>query len=85
MTFQLKGFETAAEVNLAGDFNSWSRRSIKMIKNGNVWTGEVELEPGKYEYKFVVDGKWVTDPDNPKKSGYGAVQNSVIIVEDKIH
>lgn len=80
VTFRLKGFENAQSVNLAGDFNYWSRRSIKMTKGNSEWIVEYELEPGRYDYKFVVDGKWITDPANPKTEGTGDRQNSVVEV-----
>ena len=73
----------AEEVFIAGDFNNWKKNTSPMKKNENgVYTAELKLEPGNYNYKFVVDGNWITDPDNPKTSsdGYGGV-NSVVVVE----
>lgn len=26
------------------------------------WEATVSLAPGRYEYKFVVDGQWIPDP-----------------------
>ncbi|MBS1797451.1 MAG: peptidase [Acidobacteria bacterium] len=75
-TFRLKGFAAAQEVNLAGDFNGWSRRSLKMTRTTDGWTLDVELEPGRTEYKFVVDGRWIADPENPETAGPNG--NSVI-------
>ncbi|MEI9810167.1 MAG: glycogen-binding domain-containing protein [Bacteroidota bacterium] len=28
------------------------------------WTAQVKLRPGKYWYKFIVDGNWMVDSDN---------------------
>ena len=55
----------AGEVFLAGDFNDWSLRKhpMKMEANG-VWKKTAMLLPGKYEYKFWVDGGWQIDPSN---------------------
>lgn len=78
VVFKLKGFETAENVNLAGDFNNWSRRSVKMTKANGEWIAEYEIEPGRHAYKFIVDGKWITDPANPKTEKSGEVKNSVI-------
>ncbi len=68
-------------VFLAGDFNSWSTSATPMIeKNGN-YEVTLNLKKGKYGYKFVVDGNWVTD-DNAKDfadDGYGG-QNSIAFV-----
>ncbi|MBI1784013.1 glycoside hydrolase family 13 [Candidatus Sumerlaeota bacterium] len=49
----------AREVFLAGDFNGWSTSSTPMEKGswGN-WILSLALPPGRYEYKFIVDGDW---------------------------
>ena len=39
------------------------------------------LAAGNYEYKFVADGKWMTDPANPFKTGEGEQANSVLVVK----
>ncbi len=69
----------AMEVYLAGDFNDWSTTLSPMKKesDGTFWL-TLKLSPGKYEYKFIVDGQWTADPDNPVTAGvYG---NSLIRV-----
>jgi transcriptional regulator with XRE-family HTH domain len=59
---------TAKKVLLAGDFNSWSDNGIVMRRNKNgVWKTDVELNAGVYEYKFIVDNQWWTDPKNDMK------------------
>lgn len=63
-TFRLKGFGDAKTVYLTGDFNGWSPGTFAMKKEGNEWVLTVHLSPGKHLYKFVVDGKWIIDPDN---------------------
>lgn len=63
-TFRLKGFADAKQVYLAGDFNNWAPNAFPMIKDGDEWKLAVHLSPGKHTYKFVVDGKWILDPDN---------------------
>ncbi|MEJ2684844.1 MAG: glycogen-binding domain-containing protein [Candidatus Sulfobium sp.] len=53
----------AKEVYLTGEFNSWDTRSLPMKKRkSGEWQAEVDLEPGRYEYNFFVDGVWVQDP-----------------------
>jgi CubicO group peptidase (beta-lactamase class C family) len=78
-TFRLKGYPAAKIVNLAGTFNEWSPSSIVCGKEGAEWICRVELKPGKYLYKFIVDGQWITDPANPtiEDDGRGNT-NSVI-------
>ncbi len=51
-------------VQLAGDFNGWVADGNEMQPNGRIWKKVVPLGPGRYEYKYVVDGKWLEDPLN---------------------
>jgi Glycogen recognition site of AMP-activated protein kinase len=62
--FRLKGYSNAKSVYLAGDFNNWSPNTFAMTKEGDEWVLPVHLSKGKHSYKFVVDGKWIIDPDN---------------------
>ncbi len=55
----------AKDVFLVGDFNNWNPTYEKMQKAGDVFEVALYLLPGTYRYKYVVDGKWMTDPDNP--------------------
>lgn len=55
----------AHSINLIGDFNGWgSERQLSLRPQGNgVWTVEVPLSPGRYQYAFLIDGKdMATDP-----------------------
>ncbi len=55
----------AQEVILLGDFNNWSPQKHPMKRDGNgIWNKAVMLPPGKYEYKFLIDGQWQEDPHN---------------------
>jgi anti-sigma factor RsiW len=71
----------ATTVQVAGDFNSWdaARTSLDPIAGG-AWTVTLRLEPGRYEYMFLVDGRtWITDPlaTELADDGFGS-QNAVI-------
>jgi chromosome partitioning protein len=58
-------FEDAKKVLIAGDFNNWSPMSTPMVMAANgEWKMKLPLPPGRYRYRFVVDGRWVTDPNN---------------------
>ena len=63
-TFQLKGFENARKVFVAGDFNGWNPEAYPMRKTADGWIFPLNLQPGKVRYKFIVDGKWILDPGN---------------------
>jgi 1,4-alpha-glucan branching enzyme len=62
VTFQLKAPE-AKKVMLAGDFTNWhlSARPLKRKPDGT-WHTQIHLEPGRYQYKFIVDDQWQNDP-----------------------
>ncbi|HEX9251353.1 MAG TPA: alpha-amylase family glycosyl hydrolase, partial [Ignavibacteriaceae bacterium] len=73
------------QVNLFGQFNSWDRQGLPMVdSNGDgILEVEIPLDPGRYEYKFYVDGREVVDPVNPDKvpNGMGDF-NSLRIIEE---
>lgn len=66
-TFRLKGFENAKTVFLTGDFNRWNENSLPMKNENGKWVFSVYLSPGKHLYKFIVDGKPISDPSNKLK------------------
>ncbi len=66
----------AGQVTVAGEFNAWSTTATPMVLEDGVWTVTVKLDPGKHEYKYVVDGQWTADPENPYTTG--AYGNSVV-------
>ncbi|MGH9966837.1 MAG: hypothetical protein ACREBG_03240 [Pyrinomonadaceae bacterium] len=80
-TFKLKGFPDASVVVVAGSFNNWDQSQFIFAREGDEWVCRIDLEPGKYTYKFIVDGNWLLDPANPntEDDDYG-VKNSVLIV-----
>ena len=77
ITFKLEASE-AKEAILVGDFNSWDAKKHKMKRNDKgSWTKIVTLAPGRYEYKFLVDGEWQNDPDNDQivPNSFGTLNN----------
>jgi len=36
-----------------------------MQQRSNGWIFPIHLPPGRYAYKFIIDGEWIVDPDNP--------------------
>ena len=52
----------AKEVKLAGSFNDWNADGIQLKKEkSGRWKIEMALEPGRYEYRYLVDGNWQND------------------------
>ena len=53
----------AREVTIAGSFNNWDVSNLRMVHVGRGrWLRVIFLQPGRYEYLFVVDGRCVVDP-----------------------
>ena len=54
---------SAQAVFLAGTFNGWSLDATPMVKgNDGNWSVALDLPPGRFEYKFIVDGVWCCEP-----------------------
>ncbi|MGO8670380.1 MAG: glycogen-binding domain-containing protein [Capsulimonadaceae bacterium] len=62
--FALEGFDDARSVVVAGTFNNWSTRKDQLVRHFDHWVTMVNLDPGIYAYKYVVDGVWMLDPAN---------------------
>jgi len=55
--------EGAQDIFLAGSFNDWDPTRTPLERQGDgSWKAELELAPGQYEYKFIVDGAWCCEP-----------------------
>ncbi len=54
----------ARSVQLVGDFTHWQKKPVNLRKNDRgVWTTVIDLAPGTYHYRFLVDGEWRDDPE----------------------
>ena len=62
--FFLRGNLTAKRIVLSGNFINWSQSGVPMTKTDSGWITYVNLSPGKFWYKFIIDGSWQTDADN---------------------
>ena len=83
VTFQLAA-NPKSDVFLAGTFNNWdpARHRMKDTRNNGKYTITLVLPKGQYEYKFVVNGSWMVDPEcqNWVRNSLGTL-NSLITVE----
>ena len=75
----------AERVQLAGDFNNWTLDGNDMEAVGGVWKKVVKLPPGRYRYRYVVDGRWQNDPLNTtvEPSPYGG-EDSVLVMDERV-
>ena len=75
--------DAAAEVFVAGTFNDWNLSAAPLTKSGDgLWSRRLLLEPGEYEYRFIVDGHWQDDPAAERSAAnpFGG-SNSILVVE----
>jgi chromosome partitioning protein len=73
----------AAEVAVTGEFTRWSRQGVTLVRDerDGLWKAVVDIEPGEYEYRFIVDGVWMRDPGNQDyvRNEFGQ-ENSLLVV-----
>lgn len=69
----------ATAVQVAGSFNDWKEK-LDMKKRDGKYEIAVPLKPGKYTYKFVVDGEWCYDFVAPNEKDADGNVNNVIMV-----
>jgi hypothetical protein len=78
--------DAAGDVRIAGDFNGWvPDRGVRSLIGSDgetrVWTKVLTLEPGTYQYRYIVDGEWQEDPANPQSApGPTGQPNSILHV-----
>jgi hypothetical protein len=63
-TFRFRNALYARRVALAGSFNDWNPTKTFFTREGDEWVCRIDLPPGKYDYKLVVDGRYYVDPSN---------------------
>jgi alpha-amylase/alpha-mannosidase (GH57 family) len=76
---------TARAVYLGGEFNNWSQNADAMTKGEDgIFRIAKQLAPGTYQYKYIIDGTWKEDPDNPAKTPdpYGGSNSVLVILQD---
>jgi 1,4-alpha-glucan branching enzyme len=71
----------ARGVCVVGSFNNWDTKQTPMQKDVTGWKATIPLAPGRYEYRFVADGQWLSDPNAKESVGndFGST-NSVLVV-----
>ncbi len=67
VSFTLPGFQTAKKVSIVADFNNWNMFGTPLYKTETGWSCKLDLPPGRYRYKFIVDGYWTADPTTPEE------------------
>jgi 1,4-alpha-glucan branching enzyme len=74
--------EGAERVRLVADFAGWETQPIDLRQQDNGdWQLTVELPPGRYSYRFLVNDQWKDDPESKdyEFNSYGTL-NAVVVV-----
>lgn len=82
VTFSLPA-PSAKEVYVTGEFNDWKvDDAFRMEHDKGIWKKRLCLNGGKYRYRFVIDGVWTEDPNNPAKetNPFGSMDSLVEVV-----
>src|SRR5438552_10175519 len=82
-TFTLAGHTDAEAVAIYGSFNNWIQTKNYCAREGDGWVCRIDLAPGKYTYKFLVDGVGLLDPSNRATEDDGSGVDSVIVIKPK--
>jgi enterochelin esterase-like enzyme len=83
-TFTLAGHADAEAVVIYGSFNNWIQTEHYCGRQGDGWVCRIDLPPGKYTYKFLVDGVGLNDPANSATEDDGnGHTDSVIVIKPK--
>ena len=83
--FHIPGSAGAKIVAVAGSFNGWNQSQFLFARIDGEWVCRINLSPGRYLYKFIVDDNWIVDPANDvtERDDCGNV-NSVLTVEWRV-
>ena len=72
----------ASSVSLVGSFNQWDSTKHPMNKGiKGRWRIMVTLSQGTYEYRYIVDGDWENDTENPAtiENEFGSYNNLKVV------
>ncbi|WPJ98036.1 alpha-amylase family glycosyl hydrolase [Coraliomargarita algicola] len=82
--FRIEGHEQAASVSLVGDFNHWNDAAHSLHRVEGGWEVITQFQPGRYLYKYVIEGAWLPDPTQQSREsdGYGGFNSVLEVVGD---
>lgn len=82
LTVQFQWNGNASEVFLTGSFAKWATQFIMIETQKNQFEITLNLPPGEYEYKYIVDGEWKVDESRPVISNKKGEENNYLLVID---
>lgn len=80
--FEFASDNPADKIFVAGEFNGWNPQTTELKYKNGVHRVSIDLKPGSYQYKFIVNGEWYIDPACPEwtSNEFGSL-NSIKKVE----
>lgn len=80
ITFRFVPTAPAQRVELLGEVSDW-RNGIALTRGDDgAFTRSLDLPIGVYQYKLLVDGRWMLDPSNERTRGVGLQRNNLLVV-----
>ena len=71
-------------VKVAGSWNNWRPRNLIYNELDDTWQLTLNLGPGSYQYKYIVDGEWIHDPSRKCREDDMGNINNVITVHSRL-
>ena len=68
-------------VKVAGTWNNWKPQNLIYNQQDDTWMLSLNLKPGTYQYKYIIDGDWIHDPSKRWIEDDKGNVNNVIVVE----
>ncbi len=81
--YRHSGPDLPSSVKLAGDFEcpAWQGAYAMVGPNeAGEWYVDINLRPGRYTYKFIVDDAWIPDPENPSRAPNSFGEEDSVVV-----
>lgn len=73
-------------VMIAGSWSNWTKQMMFPSEDSELWSVGLELPPGEYNYKFIVDGVWQHDPNQVTvMDEYGGCNNFVKVPQNQLN
>jgi tetratricopeptide (TPR) repeat protein len=78
--------DPGARVQLAGSFDDWRKHDMTYVPGVGYFVLVVEVPPGRYFYRFVVDGRWriAEEDDNLQEDDFGELSHYLVISQESL-
>ena len=78
VTFTTQAGDDASQVILKGDWDNWEGQEMKKNSDGT-FSAKLSIDLGKsYQFGYLIDEIWTTDPDFPLAASPFGTNNSIL-------